>query len=117
MLCLLCPLQVLREFNQVADALSNQAVDEYRSGASRQIWTVEAAAAAAEAGGGGAAGLAAALHAADAKLQALQAAGEVAAAGAEEAAAAAVAAAEAEGSGSEGSGGGEAPAKRVRFDG
>ncbi|KAL4854790.1 hypothetical protein ACK3TF_004496 [Chlorella vulgaris] len=35
--------QVRREFNQVADALSNQAIDEFRSGANRQLWTLDTA--------------------------------------------------------------------------
>ncbi len=101
--CLLCRFQVLRQFNKVADALSNQAIDDYRSGANRQLWTLEAAAAAAaaDAEGGGAAGLAAELHA-----------------DAAEGDAAAVAAAAAAGSGDDGSegSGGEDRAKRARLD-
>ena len=100
----LAPAQVLREFNKVADALSNQAIDEYRSGANRQLWTLEAAAAAAEARGGGAAGLAAELYAADAwdgEVEGDQAPNAAAAAAgtaaAEAAAAAAAAAGEGEG--------------------
>lgn len=42
--------QVRREFNQVADALSNQAIDNYHSGANCQLWRLEEAAAAAAAG-------------------------------------------------------------------
>ncbi|PRW20551.1 ribonuclease H [Chlorella sorokiniana] len=115
--------QVLREFNQAADALSNQAVDDYRSGANRQKWTLEGAAAAAEAARAGAAGLAAQLHAADAELHGGQAAASGAAAAAAAAAEgkgaeAAAAAAAAEGDGSSGnSGGEEVPAKRARRDG
>lgn len=99
-----CSVQVLREFNKVADALSNQAIDDYRSGANRQLWTLEAAAAAAEAGGGGAAGLAAELLATDAwdgEVEGDQAPNAAAAAAgtaaAEAAAAAAAAAGEGEG--------------------
>ncbi|KAI7839124.1 hypothetical protein COHA_007127 [Chlorella ohadii] len=98
--------QVLRQFNKVADALSNQAIDDYRSGANRQLWTLEAAAAAAaDAEGSGAAGLAAELHAANA-FHATEG----------DAAAAAAAAAGAGDSGSEGGGGGEERAKRARLD-
>ena len=38
--------QVLREFNKAADALSNQAIDDWRSGVNRQLWSLQAAAAA-----------------------------------------------------------------------
>ena len=41
--------QVRRELNQAADALSNQAIADYRSGANRQLWRIEDAAAAAAA--------------------------------------------------------------------
>lgn len=44
-----CPLacrpQVLRHFNKTADALSNQAIDDYRSGANPHVWRLDAAAA------------------------------------------------------------------------
>lgn len=104
--CPLCRFQVLRQFNKVADALSNQAIDDYRSGANCQLWTLEAAAAAAaDAEGGGSTGLAAELHAANA-FHAAEG----------DAAAAAAAAAGAGDSGSEGGGGGEERAKRARLD-
>lgn len=107
------PCQVLREFNKVADALSNQAIDDYRSGINRQLWTLEAAVAAAHAAGGGG-GLAAELDAADAFYAELLAEEAEEAAAAEPGGAGEVAADE---GGSEGSAGdGEEPAKRARHD-
>ncbi len=40
-------MQVLRHLNKAADALSNQAIDDYRSGANRHVWRLDVAAAAA----------------------------------------------------------------------
>ena len=45
--------QVPRAQNAVADALSNQAISDYRSGINRGLWTVEAAAEAIAAADGG----------------------------------------------------------------
>ena len=42
--------QVRREFNTEADALSNQAITDYRSGANPSVWTLE------DGGGGGGGG-------------------------------------------------------------
>lgn len=50
--------QVRREFNKVADALSNQAIGDYRSGANPHLWRLEEAVAAAQAAAAAAEGVA-----------------------------------------------------------
>lgn len=52
------PRQVRREFNKVADALSNQAIGDYRSGANPHLWRLEEAVAAAQAAAAAAEGVA-----------------------------------------------------------
>jgi hypothetical protein len=88
--------QVLREFNKAADALSNQAIDDWRSGINTQLWSLEA--------------VATALGNAELKVEAEEdEAGEEGAAGGA-AAAVAAGAAEGEGHARGGSGGGVAAA-------
>ncbi|KAL4422569.1 hypothetical protein ABPG75_008766 [Micractinium tetrahymenae] len=99
--------QVLREYNKVADALSNQAIEDYRSGANPHLWRLDEAVAAASAA------------AAEAAAAADAAAVDVAAAAGADAASAAVgeeAAAAGAGSGSSGGWLRDAAAKRPRLE-
>lgn len=75
--------QVLREYNKVADALSNQAIHDYRSGANPHLWRLDDAVAAAQAEGAAAEGLAVAGTAAERAAMETDTADEAAAAEAE----------------------------------